>query len=226
MKENNTKIKSSKSKNKEIKISIKCPTIDPKDLYMLSYIVLSRLDAKIIRMVENLKKDNLAIGELYFQIPKREKIPMSLLLYGESNQLTITCKHKEINEAENLIRNVGNDVLRLAENFSKLNEENKKRFREVFKILKEVDRTIQSILNRRGVEELYFSLSLLRERTCSSTKNLLDISIKTGHWLNILNSLRKGRNDKLSKETAKKLLLDLFYWKERILQDFKNIEGE
>ncbi len=223
---NNVEIKNSESKNTETKMLIKCSGISPKDLFMLSYIALSQLDAEILKTVEKLKKGNLIVGELYFQISKREKMPMSLSLYRESNQLTITCKYKEINEAKSLICNIGNKISRLAENFSKLNEESKEKLREIFRVIKEIDRTIQSILNQKNVEELYFSLSLLRERACNSAKNLLDISIKTGQWLNILNSLRKDHNVGLNTETAKKLLLDLLYWKKRILQEFKNVEEE
>lgn len=223
---NNVEIKNSKPKNTETKMLIKCPGISPKDLFMLSYIALSQLDAEILKTVEKLKKGNLIVGELYFQISKREKMPMSLSLHGESNQLTITCKYKEINEAKSLICNIGNKISRLAENFSKLNEESKEKLREIFRVIKEIDRTIRSILNQKNVEELYFSLSLLRERACNSAKNLLDISIKTGQWLNILNSLRKDHNVGLNMETAKKLLLDLLYWKKGILQEFKNVEEE
>jgi len=228
MNENNVEIKNSEPKNAETKMLIKCPEIDPKDLFMLSYIALSQLDAEILKTVEKLKKGDLIVGELYFQISKREKMPMSLLLHGESNQLTVTCKYKEMNEAKSLICNIGNKISRLAENFSKLNEESKEKLREIFRVLKEIDRVIRSILSQKNVEELYFSLSLLRERACNSAKNLLDIPIKTGQWLNILNNLRlrKNHNARLNTETTKKLLLDLLYWKKRILQEFKNVEEE
>jgi len=218
MKENNIKIKNSELKNMETKMSIKCPDISPKDLFMLFYIAFSQLDIKILKMVEKLKKDDLVVGELYFQAPKQEKVFMSFVFNEESNQFSITYKYKEINEVKSLIHEVENKVLRLAENFSKLNEKNKEELRELFKVIKEVDRTIQSILNQKNVEEIYFLLSLLRERACNYAKDLLDISIKTGQWLNILNSLRKNHNIELSKETAKKLLLDLLYWKKRILK--------
>ncbi|MHA1582018.1 MAG: hypothetical protein ACTSYM_05960 [Candidatus Baldrarchaeia archaeon] len=226
MKENNIKIKNSELKSIETKMSIKCPDISPKDLFMLFYITLSQLDVKILKITEKLKKGNLVVGELYFQAPKQEKAFMSLVLNEESNQFTITCKYKEINEVKSLIHEIENKVFRLAENFSKLNEKSKEELRELFKVVKEVDRAIQSILSQKGVEELYFSLSLLRERACNYAKDLLDISIKTGQWLNILNRFRKNHNVELTKETAKKLLLDLLYWKKRILQEIRNIKEE
>jgi len=220
----NIKTNSVETKNTEIKVSIKFSEISPGDLFILSYIIISQLNAKILKTVEKLKKGELVVGELKFQVPAEENLSMNISLCSESNQLTISCKHKEKDKVEDLIYNIANEISSAIKNFSKLDEENKENFRKIFKVIKEIDRTILTISYQKNIEELYFSLSLLRERTCNH-KDLIEMSIRTGQWLNILNTLRKSRNAKLGSETAKKLLSDLLYWKKELCKNLKMIRG-
>jgi len=221
MNKNNVKTKNFETKDTETKRSIKFSEISPKDIFMLSYLAVSQLNVKISRVTEKFKKGELMIGELAFKILKDKEMPASLLIDGESRQITITCQHKEINEIDDLLYDIEGKISQLIENFAKLNEEDRKEIREIFKVVKEIDRTTTSLLNQDNIEKLYFSLSLLRERACNYAKNLIEISIKSGRWLNILNNLRKEHAAKLSTEIVKNILLDLSRWKEELYKRLK-----
>jgi len=209
------------SKATIMKSLLNYPRIDPKDIFIVLYIIITRLNAKILKITETIKKGDFVSGEILFKIPEDEETNINLLLDGTSKQLIITCKHKKMSEITDLIRNIKNNVYSLTEKFSKLNEDEKKEIRNLFKILKEIDRTSLSILSQENVEKIYFLLSLLRERICEYTKNLIEISLKTEWWLKILNNLRTEPNTKLGTDIAKKLLTELSRWKEKICERIK-----
>lgn len=221
MNKNNVKTKNFKTKDTETKRSIKFSEINPKDIFMLSYLVISQLNVKISRATEKFKKGKLMVGELAFKILKDKEIPVSLLIDGESGLITIACQYKEVNEINDLLHDIKSKISQLVENFSKLNEEDRKEIRETFKVVKEIDRTTTSLLNQDNIEKIYFSLSLLRERACNCAKKLIEISIKSEQWLDILNNLRKKHAPKLSTEIVKNLLLDLSHWKEELYKRLK-----
>ena len=215
------KMKLHESKATIMKSLLNYPRIDPKDIFIVLYIIITRLNAKILKITETIKKGDFVSGEILFKIPEDEETNINLLLDGTSKQLIITCKHKKMSEITDLIRNIKNNVYSLTEKFSKLNEDEKKEIRNLFKILKEIDRTSLSILSQENVEKIYFLLSLLRERICEYTKNLIEISLKTEWWLKILNNLRTEPNTKLGTDIAKKLLTELSRWKEKICERIK-----
>lgn len=152
---------------------------------------------------------------------KNGEILINMFFDGISKQLIIKCQYEKTNETNNIIRDIKSNISFLVEKFSKLNEYGKTEIRKMFKILKEMDRASLSILSQKDVEEIYFLLSLLRERICEYTKDLIEISLKTGQWLKILNNLRKELNTKLDNDIAKKLLSELSYWKEKICNRIK-----
>ncbi|MHA1723004.1 MAG: hypothetical protein ACTSXW_08005 [Candidatus Baldrarchaeia archaeon] len=206
------------TKSMETMRSIKFSEISPKDIFMLSYLAVSQLNVKILKIAGKFKK-----SELTFKILKDKEIPVSLLIDGESKQIIITCRYKdkEINKINNILQNIKSKILQLIENFTKLNEGDRKEIREIFKVIKEIDRTATSLLNQDNLEKIYFLLSLLRERACNYGKNLIEISIKSARWLNILNNLRKERAVQLSTKITENLLLDLSNWKEELYKRLK-----
>jgi hypothetical protein len=219
--EGSNEMKSYESKSISIKLPSNYPEIDLKDVFIASYIAVTKFNAKILKINETIRKDNLISGELLFKIPKNEDILINILLDGTSKQLIITCQYEKTNEIDNLIRDIENNISFLVEKFSKLSEEERTKIRRVVKVLKEIDRTSLSILSQEDVEKIYFLLSLLRERICEYTKNLIEISLKTERWLKILNNLRTEPNTKLDNDTAKKLLSELSHWKEKICERIK-----
>lgn len=59
------------SKSTSIKLLLNFPEIDPRDTFIVLYLVATKLNAKILKVTETIRKTNLISGELFFKIPKK-----------------------------------------------------------------------------------------------------------------------------------------------------------